>query len=126
MVQDEPNGEIVASSGGVREQKLNVFQRIILFIRQVFAELRKVVTPTRQELLKFTAVVLAFVVMTDAIGVRRETGRQGSAINLLMDWFESENEGEEEGKDLKERVGHTPLEVLVGAIWGIVCALLMQ
>ena len=70
--------------------------------------------------------VLAFVVMTDAIGVRRETGRQGSAINLLMDWFESENEGEEEGKDLKERVGHTPLEVLVGAIWGIGCALLMQ
>ena len=70
--------------------------------------------------------VLSFVVMTDAIGVRRETGRQGSAINLLMDWFVAENEGEEEGKDLKERVGHNPLEVLVGAIWGIGCALLMR
>jgi hypothetical protein len=33
-----------------REKKLNFFQRIALFIRQVFGELRKVVTPTRQEL----------------------------------------------------------------------------
>ncbi|GAA3911881.1 preprotein translocase subunit SecE [Microbacterium invictum] len=61
MVQDEPNGEIVAAGGATREKKLNFFQRIALFIRQVFAELRKVVTPTRQELLKFTGVVLGFV-----------------------------------------------------------------
>lgn len=67
MVQDEPNGEIVAASGATREKKLNFFQRIALFIRQVFAELRKVVTPTRQELLKFTAVVLGFVVVMMAI-----------------------------------------------------------
>ena len=63
MVQDEPNGEIVAAGGATREKKLNFFQRIALFIRQVFAELRKVVTPTRPELLKFTAVVLGFVVV---------------------------------------------------------------
>jgi len=63
MVQDEANGELVAASGAPREKKLNFFQRIALFIRQVFAELRKVVTPTRQELLKFTAVVLGFVVV---------------------------------------------------------------
>lgn len=68
MVQDEPNGEVVAASSGVtREKKLNFFQRIALFIRQVFAELRKVVTPTRQELLKFTGVVLGFVVVMMAI-----------------------------------------------------------
>ena len=66
MVQDEPNGEVVAAGGAARERKLNFFQRIALFIRQVFAELRKVVTPTRQELLKFTAVVLAFVVVVMA------------------------------------------------------------
>ncbi|MGZ0712938.1 preprotein translocase subunit SecE (plasmid) [Coraliomargarita sp. W4R53] len=66
MVQDEPKGEVVAS-GGSREKKLNVFQRIALFIRQVFAELRKVVTPTRQELVKYTAVVLGFVVVMMAI-----------------------------------------------------------
>jgi len=67
MVQDEANGEIVAAGGVSREKKLNFFQRIALFIRQVFAELRKVVTPTRQELGKFTAVVLGFVVVMMAI-----------------------------------------------------------
>ncbi|GAB3602786.1 preprotein translocase subunit SecE [Microbacterium aureliae] len=67
MVQDEPTGEVVASGGAPREQKMNVFARIALFIRQVFAELRKVVTPTRQELVKFTAVVLGFVVVMMAI-----------------------------------------------------------
>ena len=71
--------------------------------------------------------VLSFIVMTDAIGVRRETGRQGSAINLLMDWFTMEHDSvDEEGKDLKERMGHSPLEVLVGALWGVGCALLFR
>jgi preprotein translocase subunit SecE len=64
MVQDEPKGEVVAKGDGTpREKKPNVFARIALFIRQVFAELRKVVTPTRQELVKFTAVVLGFVIV---------------------------------------------------------------
>ncbi|MBD7956165.1 preprotein translocase subunit SecE [Microbacterium sp. Sa4CUA7] len=67
MVQDEPKGEVVASSDAPREKKPNFFQRIAIFIRQVFAELRKVVTPTRQELLKFTGVVLGFVVVMMAI-----------------------------------------------------------
>ncbi|MFE7846611.1 preprotein translocase subunit SecE [Microbacterium sp. NPDC057407] len=67
MVQDEPKGEIVAAGGAPREKKPNVFARIAIFIRQVFAELRKVVTPTRQELLKYTAVVLGFVVVMMAI-----------------------------------------------------------
>lgn len=67
MVQDEPAGEVVAASGAPREKKPNVFARIAMFIRQVFAELRKVVTPTRQELLKYTAVVLGFVVIMMAI-----------------------------------------------------------
>ncbi|KRA24291.1 preprotein translocase subunit SecE [Microbacterium sp. Root61] len=67
MVSDEPNGEVVAKSDAPREKKLNFFARIAVFIRQVFAELRKVVTPTRQELLKFTAVVLGFVVVMMAL-----------------------------------------------------------
>jgi preprotein translocase subunit SecE len=67
MVQDEPTGEVVPTTGVPREKKPNVFARIAMFIRQVFAELRKVVTPTRQELLKYTAVVLGFVVIMMAI-----------------------------------------------------------
>ena len=69
MVQDEPKGEVVAKSdvAAPREKKLGFFARIALFIRQVFAELRKVVTPTRQELLKYTGVVLGFVVVMMAL-----------------------------------------------------------
>ncbi len=67
MVQEEAHGEVVAAGGTPREKKLNFFQRIALFIRQVFAELRKVVTPTRQELVKYTAVVLGFVIVMMAI-----------------------------------------------------------
>ncbi|WP_434993385.1 preprotein translocase subunit SecE [Arthrobacter sp. Ld5] len=39
------------------------FGRIMLFIRQVFAELGKVVTPTRRELVRFTITVLVFVII---------------------------------------------------------------
>lgn len=58
---------VLTSSDAPREKKPNVFARIAIFIRQVFAELRKVVTPTRQELVKYTAVVLGFVLVMMAI-----------------------------------------------------------
>jgi len=67
MVQDGSKAEVVATSGVPREKKQGFFQRIAVFVRQVFAELRKVVTPTRQELLKYTAVVLGFVVVMMAL-----------------------------------------------------------
>ena len=43
--------------------KRGIIARITLFVRQVIAELRKVVTPTRQELVRFTITVLVFVVI---------------------------------------------------------------
>ena len=44
-----------------RGQKKNIFARIALFYRQVVAEMRKVVWPTRQELITYTIVVVVFV-----------------------------------------------------------------
>ncbi|MDQ4488730.1 preprotein translocase subunit SecE [Sinomonas sp. ASV486] len=57
--------ETASSSSGRPKQarKLGFFGRIALFVRQVIGELRKVVTPTRQELVNYTLVVLAFVVV---------------------------------------------------------------
>ncbi|MEH0108373.1 preprotein translocase subunit SecE [Tersicoccus sp. MR15.9] len=46
-----------------KQPKRNVFARIVLFVRQVIGELRKVVTPTRGQWLNYTAVVLVFVVI---------------------------------------------------------------
>ncbi|MDR2722608.1 MAG: preprotein translocase subunit SecE [Cellulomonadaceae bacterium] len=44
-------------------QRKGLFARIALFWRQVISELKKVVSPTRSELLKMTGVVLVFVVI---------------------------------------------------------------
>ncbi|HWV49969.1 MAG TPA: preprotein translocase subunit SecE [Microbacterium sp.] len=66
MDQDEPRGEVVAAGGAASVKKLGFFGRIALFFRQVIGELRKVVTPTRKELFKFTGVVLVFVVIVMA------------------------------------------------------------
>jgi preprotein translocase subunit SecE len=43
-------------------KKKNIVARILLFYRQVVAEMRKVVWPTRQELITYTIVVLVFVI----------------------------------------------------------------
>ncbi|WEO77769.1 preprotein translocase subunit SecE [Cryobacterium sp. SO2] len=66
-VIDEPSEEIVANARVAREAKRGPFARVSLFIKQVLAELRKVVTPTRKELLSYTAVVLIFVVIMMAL-----------------------------------------------------------
>lgn len=47
--------------------KKSWFGRIVLFFQQVIAELKKVITPTRKELLNYTAVVLVFVVIVMAL-----------------------------------------------------------
>jgi len=47
-------------------RKRGLFARIALFVRQVVAELKKVVRPTRSELLTYTSVVLVFVLVVMA------------------------------------------------------------
>ena len=70
--------------------------------------------------------VLASVVMYDAIGVRRETGKQAKLLNMIMqqDFFKLNAVDFQE--KLKEFVGHTPLQVLAGAILGIGLALVVD
>lgn len=65
------------------------------------------------------AAIFAIVVMYDAIGVRRETGIQAQIINEMMDLFNSMNKELSREEKLKEFVGHTPIQVLIGAILGI-------
>ena len=64
---DEPSEDIVANARKERAQKRGPLGRFSLFIRQVIAELRKVVTPTRKELFTFTLVVLVFVIIMMAL-----------------------------------------------------------
>ena len=70
------------------------------------------------------AAILATVVMTDAAGVRRAAGKQAVQINrIVQDMIESGRGLTYE--NMKELLGHTPFEVLVGAILGIILAFLV-
>lgn len=70
------------------------------------------------------AVIFAIVVIHDAVGVRLETGKQAKVLNTMM--FESEAFKDLDfEKQLKEYIGHTPLQALVGAIVGLVVAAIM-
>jgi len=62
-VIDEPSEDVVANAKMDRDQRRGPVGRVALFLRQVIAELRKVVTPTRRELISYTGVVLVFVVI---------------------------------------------------------------
>ena len=66
--------------------------------------------------------VLASVVMYDAMGVRRETGKQAVLLNKILEDNPFNWKPEEFQMKLKEYVGHTPLQVLMGAILGIATA----
>ena len=66
----------------------------------------------------------ALVVMFDAQGVRRATGRQAKILNKIMEdiyWQGKVQEGR-----LRELIGHTPIEIIVGVLLGIVIALLVR
>ena len=64
------------------------------------------------------------VVMYDAAGVRRSTGRNAQGINQLMDMLSGNGYTFDE-KRLKELVGHTPIQVLAGALLGMLIGTLM-
>ena len=77
------------------------------------------------------AFVLAAIVMYDAMGVRRAAGEQAKVLNRIVDdWMSDEDEEDnalrQGGKRLKEKVGHTPLEVLSGALLGILIAMIFS
>jgi acid phosphatase family membrane protein YuiD len=70
------------------------------------------------------SAVLAGIVMYDAAGVRRAAGKQAKVINKLV----REMRVEHTIKDtrLKELLGHTPLEVMAGALLGFLVAFLFH
>ncbi len=70
------------------------------------------------------AIVFAMVTMFDAQGVRRSAGRQARILNKITEdiyW-----QGRIPETRLKELIGHTPVEVIVGSIIGILIAIIFQ
>lgn len=64
------------------------------------------------------AVIFAFIVMYDAAGVRRAAGKQAKLLNRLVET--PGLTGVQVTEKLVEVLGHTPLQVFVGAIIGII------
>jgi acid phosphatase family membrane protein YuiD len=70
-------------------------------------------------------LIMSMVVMNDALGVRYETGKQSKIINKIVKEIFS-GSPEEVNTGLKELVGHTPFQVLIGAFFGVAVAILMK
>ena len=62
--------------------------------------------------------LFAIIVMNDAVGVRYETGEQAKLLNRIAKKIFS-GEPEQVNTGLKEMVGHTPFQVIMGALLGV-------
>ncbi len=69
------------------------------------------------------AAALTVIVMYDAAGVRRAAGEHARVLNTLIEQWEVSN-NQSMDKNLKEWLGHTPIEVLGGCILGLLVVLL--
>ena len=70
-------------------------------------------------------VIMAMITMRDAMGVRLETGKQAKLLNEMVRLFSKDTPGLPEER-LKEFVGHTPAQVLLGCLTGCVVAFLLN
>lgn len=64
------------------------------------------------------ATIFAIIVMYDAAGVRQAAGKQARILNQMIDELFSEHHEFNEAR-LKELLGHTPVQVIVGSILGV-------
>ena len=67
------------------------------------------------------ALGFSFITMYDAAGIRRASGKMAVCLNKIMDDF-YKHDVQSVGEKLKELLGHTPFEVFIGALYGIIFA----
>jgi len=65
------------------------------------------------------AAIFAMVVMYDAAGVRQWVGRQSIVLNRIVQEIRLRRPVAELERDLREFIGHTPFQVIIGALLGI-------
>jgi uncharacterized protein len=68
------------------------------------------------------SAVLAVVVMYDAAGVRQSVGQHSAILNLIVKELSKKVTKLEREKDFREFIGHTPFQVLMGALLGVFVA----
>lgn len=64
------------------------------------------------------SAILAVIVIRDALGIRRYLGQHGRTLNILVKDLKDDKVLDEKYPHLLERIGHTPIQVTVGALIG--------
>lgn len=64
-------------------------------------------------------LVFTFIIMNDAAGVRRSAGQQARVLNKMLE------DGKVDAERVKEFLGHTPREVIVGGVLGAIIGILL-
>ena len=72
------------------------------------------------------SMVFMGIVLYDATGIRRQAGKHAKALNTLVDNIEKREGIEIISEEFKEFLGHTPFEVVIGSILGIVLGFLFK
>ena len=72
------------------------------------------------------SIILAIVVIHDAAGIRRAAGKQASVLNRLGVTLSKLFDGRFSDEKLKELLGHSPVEVLIGTLLGIAVAFILK
>lgn len=71
------------------------------------------------------ALVFSLIVMYDAIGIRQEAGKHADLLNQLL-LIAVIRDSYQQREKLKELLGHTPIEVMAGALLGVMMALFIN
>lgn len=103
----------LATAGGMPSSH----SALVVSLTTIIGRLQGVQTP-----LFALALILSAVVMYDATGVRRAAGQQAMILNRLIDDLFIAHQGLQQER-LRELLGHTPIEVIAGALLGIVIGL---
>lgn len=70
------------------------------------------------------SLVLAVLVITDALGLRSYLGQHGKLLNILINDLDEDKYLDKHYPKLLEKIGHTPIQVLAGIILGILISIL--
>jgi hypothetical protein len=70
------------------------------------------------------SVVFAVIVIRDAVGLRRYLGQHGRILNILVKDLKDDSFLDEKYPRLLEKIGHTPAQVMAGAMIGFLTSLI--
>lgn len=66
------------------------------------------------------SIIFAIIVIRDALGIRQYLGQHGKTLNILVKDLKNDDVLDEKYPRLLEKIGHTPMQVLIGSLIGFI------